>query len=168
MLNEERVKWIDCLRCIGIIEIFIGHSLDGQMHNFVFGHHVALFFFVSGALQNINSSENFGINLNKKIKGVFVPYLYFCILSLLVQCATKETLDLNNIDIWIRQILVGGTRNHLFAAPLWFFTGLLCCHFFFLLFRYLLKLPRGVILIMSIGMYYIASYKMQVPPGIAI
>ena len=52
-MTDKRIAWIDVLKCIGIYEIYLGHytTAAGWAYSFVFSHHVALFFFVAGAME---------------------------------------------------------------------------------------------------------------------
>ena len=59
MIEKKRIPWIDVLRFVGILEIYIGHYAQGAgyLYLFVFSHHVPLFFFVSGCLEYYNKDS---------------------------------------------------------------------------------------------------------------
>ena len=49
-MNNRRLEYLDVLKFIGILFIYVGHylSLTGLVYNFVFEFHVPLFFVLSG------------------------------------------------------------------------------------------------------------------------
>ena len=64
--GEQRVHWIDTFKFIGMFEIYLGHFFEksGLAYEFVFTHHVALFFFLAGCTEMLNKETSI-----KKIFG---------------------------------------------------------------------------------------------------
>ena len=81
--KRVRVKWIDVLKCIGIFEIYLGHfgEAAGKLYPFVFTHHVPLFFFISGCVENYNKDAVWK-TVQKKFITLLVPF-YFLVYYLL-------------------------------------------------------------------------------------
>ncbi len=63
-----RVEWIDVARALGIYAIYLGHfsTEAGHAYGFVFQYHVALFFFISGCMENYSKETCFYTYLLKK------------------------------------------------------------------------------------------------------
>lgn len=82
---KERIKWLDVLKFIGILEIYFGHSGIpglGLGHQFVYSHHVPLFFFAAGCSYAIASPKTLKENFIQKVKSLLVPFYLFSILAL--------------------------------------------------------------------------------------
>lgn len=65
---KQRLGWVDVVRCFGMFAIYLGHFGEqaGHAYTFVYTHHVALFFFISGAeLKAVTPEE-----VEKKIQSV--------------------------------------------------------------------------------------------------
>ena len=69
---RERVKWIDIVKFFGIFAIYLGHfgEYAGKAGSFVFTYHVALFFLVSGCMENMNTEDNIVRYVIKKVKTI--------------------------------------------------------------------------------------------------
>ena len=74
-MKTKRIRWIDIAKFFGIFAIYIGHFSEaaGKSFYFVFTHHVALFFFISGCMEIFNKEQNFMKYLVKKIKTILPP-----------------------------------------------------------------------------------------------
>ena len=74
---KKRIKWLDVMKCFGIFAIYLGHfGSDGRdSYAFVFTHHVALFFFVSGCAEALSTSDRRILPyIQKRIKTLLIPY----------------------------------------------------------------------------------------------
>lgn len=87
---------ISNIKALGILLMVMGHAIAGLSgiyniaYNFIYLFHMPLFFFCSGYLfkdkytETINSSFVF---FKKKVKGLYVPYLKWCLLFIAVHDA---------------------------------------------------------------------------------
>lgn len=120
-VKQNRVLWVDTLKCIGIFTIYLGHFLDGAgfAYKFICMYAIQLFFFVSGffALRHTGETTVWG-TIKSKIKHILVPYITFSVLNL-AAIAIHDNLDIMNILPMIKQA-VFGIRNQLYAPALWF------------------------------------------------
>ena len=81
------------MKCFGIFAIYLGHfGSDGRdSYAFVFTHHVALFFFVSGCAEALSTSDRRILPyIQKRIKTLLIPYFFFGILSIVIYTLTEN------------------------------------------------------------------------------
>ena len=80
---NRRIKWIDVARCLGIFAVFLGHFGQdaGRMTNFLYTHHVALFFFLSGCMAPRDDST-LPTQIKKTTTGLVLPRLTFAFAAL--------------------------------------------------------------------------------------
>ena len=86
-VSKKRIQWLDVMKCFGIFAIYLGHfgPESGYSHDFVFTHHVTLFFFVSGCTEALSrNNKQIRIYLAQKVKNILVPYFLFALLSIIV------------------------------------------------------------------------------------
>lgn len=152
---NERVKWIDIAKFFGIFAIYLGHFGEqaGNAYNFVFTHHVALFFFISGCVENYNQEENILKYAWKKVKTIMVPFWVFAVLSAIVAVIYKNYQWLYAKPL-IVEVLRGVVRNTYVAASLWFLTCLFVMQIMFALIKKLKY--KWLIFVACIGIYFIA------------
>lgn len=160
---KERVKWIDIAKFFGIFAIYLGHfgAQAGNAYNFVFTHHVALFFFISGCVENYNMEENIIKYACKKIKTIMIPFWVFAVLSAIVAVIYKNYQWLY-VKPLIVEVLRGVVRNTYVAASLWFLT---CLFVMQLMFAVIKKVKyKWLIFVISLGMYLIALRGLEHSP----
>lgn len=122
---KERVRWIDTARFLGIFAIYLGHfGTDiGAGYYFVFIYHVALFFFLSGCVNNYDKESSIIKYSIKKIKSIMIPMWGFSVLSIIAKVfANIQNMAMLKDMVFI--VLKGCIRNSFFAASLWFLSCL--------------------------------------------
>lgn len=84
MQEEKREEWVDRVKFLGILAIYIGHfgNAAGWLYQFVFTYHVPLFFFVSGFFANSKSKYTIKEYFVKKVKTLVIPYFFLGILNI--------------------------------------------------------------------------------------
>ncbi|MEG1847669.1 MAG: acyltransferase [Lachnospiraceae bacterium] len=146
---QDRVLWVDTLKCMGIFVIYLGHFLDGAgfIYKFACMYVVQLFFFASGffALRHIGTSTMKETILSK-CKHILLPYFTFSILSLMVQ-GIHDNLDIASLLPMVRQA-VGGIRNQLYAPALWFLP---CLFVVSILFDLICRIVHKPWIVMSVA-----------------
>lgn len=142
----DRVPWIDTLKFLGILAIYIGHfgNLAGYAYQFVFTYHVPLFFFVSGFFALKHKEETLLQTINRKAVSLLIPYALFCALSILMIAIQKNMSAGTILSLFVQAL--SGIRNQLFAGPLWFIP---CLFVVSVLFAVLLKLLKKPWLMMA-------------------
>lgn len=160
---QDRIKYLDVAKFIGIFCIYLGHFGDssGNAYNFVFTFHVPLFFFLSGCAENLSSNIPWYKYIWKNIKNILIPCYLFAIISIIIQSIYLNTHTLivpNFIDL-----LNGCIRNHFFAGSLWFLTCLFVLRIAFYFLRKLLKF-KFLILLVCVIIYCIAQLVITPKP----
>jgi len=117
MVAKERIEWVDTLRGLGIIAIYVGHfgSHAGPLHMFVYAYHVPLFFFASGFFAKIKTEENLFQSIKRLFVRIMVPYIGFLVIAAIVY----HLYNGYNVAWMVGQGFFG-IRNKLFAGSLWF------------------------------------------------
>ena len=153
---KKRIKWLDVMKCFGIFAIYLGHfGSDGRdSYDFVFTHHVALFFFVSGCAEALSTSDRRIVPyIQKKIRTLLVPYFFFGVLSIVIYTLTENASARNARGEFIR-MLEGAVRNSFCAGGLWFLTCLFVVQVMFVLLHRVC--PKWLLLPISAGLAFIA------------
>lgn len=79
----KRIEWVDSLRGFGIFCVTIGHlACNFLIETHIYSFHMFLFFFISGFLHS-DKQGNFKEYMSKKTKTIFMPFLFWNILSVL-------------------------------------------------------------------------------------
>ncbi|SDP52965.1 acyltransferase family protein [Clostridium gasigenes] len=117
---NNRYKWIDVLKFLGIFAIYLGHcgEVSGKLYKFVFLYHVPLFFFVSGFFALNNMNMNIREYILKKFRQLIIPYMCFALINI-VSFAILENYDISDILPIIKSYALG-IRNTLRMGSLWF------------------------------------------------
>ena len=151
---NKRIDWIDVAKFFGIYAIYLGHfgTAAGNAYGFVFSYHVPLFFFISGAVESLNTQERIGQYILKKTKSLLLPFYLFVFLSAFFG-GFQDAL-------W-KAVLKGAVRNQFYAGSLWFLTCLFAVEVIFALLRKLKHAP--LILTASVLMYYFAVVYWKPP-----
>lgn len=149
----RRIHWVDVAKCFGIFAIYLGHCGEaaGAALDFVHTHHVAMFFLLSGCMENFNRENDIWKTLQKVCKRILLPWLVFC----LATYAYLIAMNLGNLPYLREQltaILQGTVRGRFAAGGLWFLT---CLALIQLIFSVLRKLKyKPLILLAAAYLYY--------------
>ncbi len=162
-IRKKRILWLDVLKFIGILEIYMGHfgADAGNIYSFVFTHHVALFFFVSGCLENYNK-DNLLNSIKKRAKNILIPYTFFAIISIIcsILCNHKSGIDIPQM---VKTAALGSVRNHFVAPGLWFLTALFMVSVIFQVFK---KVKfKAIMIAISIIIYVLTQTVMEPNPA---
>jgi len=153
-MNNNRIAWVDVLRCLGMLAIFCGHmGHDTRIFNFVFYYHVSLFFFISGMFAVDPGRYSFKQALGKHVKNILVPYVFLCVINMIV-LLFAEGLDFWTFIKWTKQ-LVFGIRNQMPVATLWFFSCLFVMSVLFDIIHYVFK-NKYIVLLLCICLYVLS------------
>jgi len=160
---KERIKWIDVMKFFGIFEIYLGHfgAQAGRAGDFVWGYHVAMFFLISGCMENLNTEDNIVKYAIKKVKTILVPCFFFACLTVALG-VIQNGYGLGYIKGSLILIAKGIVRNSFENVGLWFLTCLFSIQIIFFLIRKLKYKP--LILMGCFGLYYVALVVLPVNP----
>lgn len=161
MVTKERIGWVDTLRGLGIIAIYVGHfgSHAGPLHSFVYAYHVPLFFFISGFFVKIKSGENLFQSIKKLFLHIMVPYIGFLAIAAIVYHLHSGY----NVPWMIGQGFFG-IRNRLFAGSLWFLP---CLFVMAVLYQIILRIVKKKVfaLLVAIILFVVSRTILPFNPG---
>jgi len=136
-VGAERTQWIDSAKGIGILLIFFGHVYStvtpSALYVYIYAFHVPLFFFISG-LTLRPAAGPLGNVVQKKLRTLIVPYLWYAFLGYLFYTAgyllaQRQGLQVPQFDYGLWQPLAGifiGTigEGRIINGPVWFVMAL--------------------------------------------
>ena len=131
MEERNRINWVDVLKFLGMLAIYIGHFglAAGKTYAFVFQYHVPLFFFVSGFFDRQHNVP-LAMFIKTKTIRLMLPYCVFSALAL-VYFSLVNNWDAAHI-LSAAKSFAFGIRNRVFAGSLWFIP----CLFFVSIIHY--------------------------------
>ncbi|MBK0391957.1 acyltransferase family protein [Ramlibacter algicola] len=136
-LQEDRIAWVDTLRCLGMWAVYIGHfgDLAGKLYPFVFLFHVPLFFFAAGFF--VRDHETLPALVVRLVRRLLLPYVFFALLYAAVLALFYNWTWVNLQDALLA--FSQGIRNQIPAGSLWF---LLCLFVVAVAYGIVLRLTR--------------------------
>lgn len=108
-----RLTKFDILKGIGILLVIICHTFMKEIGPYITAFHMPLFFIVAGYFYKQNS---FIVHLKKDFRRLVVPYLFICIVIMLI-ASVQECRVNHNFSI-VADVLYGCD------TPAWFLLGL--------------------------------------------
>lgn len=111
MTNKSHLDFLDLAKGIGILLVVLGHGMFPN-HFLIDSFHMPLFFILAGitftppSRQNVSNTKEW---LFKKIERILVPYIFFAILSGVIEVAVGRV-----------------NPSSPFNSPLWFLQTLFC------------------------------------------
>lgn len=147
-MKDQRKRWIDICKCVGIITVMLGHlsfSIPGGHMRIFYCFYMPMFFVLSGYFIK---QEKLSVTLAGKSKRLLIPYVIYSCILIMVACIpyTKETS--HEIVNWIIGIFYSrkclytyeSENNIVFMGKeqgvLWFLT---CMFIAYLLSQFCLK-----------------------------
>lgn len=171
-----RIKYIDAAKSVAMILVILGHT-NGmnsfpQLGNAIYSFHMPVFFIISGFFIK---SMSFMDALKKYSKAYLWPYLFLCLIAILIDFAFT-----NNCFEKVNQLLFNGIIRSFYANPYiredvvggglpgigmsWFLIALFwACMIFSVLMKYLKESEANVIMILLAAIGVITAKKIQLP-----
>lgn len=133
MPYNSKNNYISIAKALGIILMVVGHSgCPTAISRFIYLFHMPLFFICSGYFfKDISDHTSLISFYNKRIKGLYLPYLKWSILFLLLHNLFRYLHITESVfyqkDDYIRQFikLIAMTDYELLIRPFWFIKELL-------------------------------------------
>jgi acyltransferase len=132
-MNNQRIKWVDIIKGIGIMLVVVGHSnwIFAQatttmfIQKYIYSFHMPLFFFLSGYLFVKEKYPSFKKFLITKVRTLLMPYLFFAVLSILfdIVLRLKDNIELISFKESLIQILYLKDKVG-WNEPLWYLACL--------------------------------------------
>ena len=120
MVVHDRSEMIDIAKGIGILLVFLGHSLYSgtDLFKVIFSFHMPLFFFLSGVVFCYKANLPFKHVCGSLLRTLLMPYLFFNILGL-------ATVPVREIPLGLWKIVVSVLLGHSWLnGPSWFLIAL--------------------------------------------
>ena len=163
MAIKQRLTYLDILKFIGMLFIYVGHFLDnsGWLYRFVFAFHVPLFFFLSGCTENFNKETNILKGIIKKIKTILVPFYFFAFSAIVFKTLIYGD-GLGQIQDDLAVLAKGCVRNEYFASSLWFLT---CLFVVGVVFQFIKKLKNPLLMVLVSTVFFLvfSTNKFKIP-----
>lgn len=149
-MNIERVEWVDGLKFLGMLAIYVGHfgKDAGHLYDFVFRYHVPLFFFMAGFFSSKGLSKPAGRFIVEKIKSILIPYFFFATLLLLFY-STNGSWNLTQVSNAFVNYFYG-IRNTPFVGSLWFIN---CIFVMFIIDYAASRIVRNQMLVLLLSVF---------------
>lgn len=163
-MAKERYDWLDVLKCIGMFEIFIGHTVSAGalVHAFVFTNHVPLFFFMSGCTESLARERSFLETLKAKTGSILVPFYFFCVLLIVFRLMAGTIGGAEGLKQVYMAFVQGAIRNTVFDA-LWFLS---CLWVTSIMFCILKKILRKGYLVLLASLLVFCFANTVIHPGV--
>ena len=131
--TKKHYNYLDLAKGIGIILVVLGHIeyISKDLRVFIVSFHMPLFFIISGILLNISGAHErkFKTILSKRIRRIFLPYLYFSVLDIIIYICyfmlTKRDGGWNTVFMDSLQTLTLYGISVLWFLPALFFSELI-------------------------------------------
>ena len=126
---QERKKYIDILKGIGIFYVILGHVTHTSfLFRYIYSFHMPLFFFISGMLFVPSKHVSTSGYIKKKANSLLIPYIFFYLVSLLYWYFVEYRIFGRDGDTtFLNELyrIFHGTGS-IAAGTLWFLPCLFC------------------------------------------
>ena len=153
---KTRVRWIDVVKCFGIFAIYLGHCTGdaGKAYEFVYTHHVALFFVLAGFTESLGNESNYGQYIIKIFKGMIVPWLMFSGISIIFCNVLLYDNSLQSVVDNVILVIKGTIKGQFMASSLWFIT---CLAVIKLIFFWIKRINSKLLIVMISTVIHFAT-----------
>ncbi|MBE6223870.1 MAG: hypothetical protein E7122_01390 [Bacteroidales bacterium] len=177
-MNETiRLPWIDTVKGLGILLVFLGHSSIPVAHS-IYMFHMPLFYILCGLCWDTNKyiSLPFRSYWKKKFRSYIIPYLKISIVCLLLYGVLYNGITMGINDAYwtkLAKYILGlfvfsrGTTEWMpRCSPIWFLT----CIFFAEIMLYFVRkqstYKQVVLILLSALLGYVFSLAVKLPMNI--
>lgn len=159
----KRLNWVDAAKCFGIFAIYLGHcgGAAGNAYEFVFSHHVPLFFLLSGCMEANREDQPVGKVIIRTVKQLLLPWLLFSLISIVVSVLLING-QYNNVASMLFAVVKGTIRSEFIASGLWFLPCLAVMQILFCILRKL-KYKSLILLLCTVSLW-LTQYVLQPNP----
>jgi len=177
-MENKRITWIDAAKGIGILLVFLGHTvIPEKIFWYIFSFHMPLFFFLSGYLYRADKHDSWWDFAKDRFKKLLVPYITFFIILLIYWLLIGRAIgDVQNLSVGVSKILYEFSYASAYLktpfAPLWFLFTLFWVEIIFFILQKNIKqklwLFLAIFLISLGGYFYSIRIGIRPPWGIDI
>lgn len=152
-MGKKRLDYIDIAKGLGMFAIIWGHiMLFGWSNKLVYAFHIPLFFFISGMCYNPMKYQSVWKLINRRVKTLLIPYVFFSIVTWLIYVVYSQLLKTDNLEncwFYLSQTLLaqgsGGFLEH--NVALWFVP---CLFVVDIIYYYIAKLQEWATIIFTL------------------
>ncbi|MDY6056153.1 acyltransferase family protein [Micrococcus sp.] len=153
MKNKKRHVGLDALRVLAVFLVVVGHSGGpAVIHEFIYGWHVPLFFFLSGWFYS--PGRTLGDELRKRWETIGRPYIVWLVIIGAVYVCAELLRDEMKVGDLLRLVWGGSRLAEPFSA-FWFMSALFVAA---LIYRWGRESNRSKLLILVAAGMYLAAY----------
>ena len=156
--GNKRIEWIDCVKGLGIILVYIGHTYIPSVNGLIYSFHMPLFFIISGFLWNDSKYKSmpFRVFITTKFRAYILPYLKIASICFVVWGIIYGLFRFDSITDYFKQLLdylygiviVYARRDYMpECSPIWFLVALFFAEMLF----YFAKKTRIISLIVLLS-----------------
>ena len=138
MDTNNRIKWVDIAKGIGIILVIVGHTIALEYSAPIYTFHMPLFFFLSGLF--LNTDVKLKAFIKKKAKSILGVWLLVFLLSYIVCICIPEWRQLISFKSLVVDLYSANT-NVVQNSSLWY---LICLFFAEVIFYFVEKIKAVV------------------------
>lgn len=131
--NNQRIYWLDIAKGIGIILVILAHSIFPFVQQIDY-FHMPLFFILAGFTFKAKQVKDF---LLSKVNRIFVPYIFWAILSGLISLIPHGYGGVFNGPLWFLQ--------NIFVALILIFIGYLSKSYIYILIIFSVSILSSII-----------------------
>ncbi len=119
---KKRLEYLDIAKGIGIFLVVWAHA-KAPFTNYIYQFHMPFFFLISGLLYN--SKDSVKTYTVKKIKGLYIPFVFWNLLFYTAQNYQKlETNEIKNFAKGALEIILTLSKDGRFLGATWFLGAL--------------------------------------------
>lgn len=159
-MSNRRLDYLDMVKGIGIFFVVLGHIeyISTPLRVWISSFHMPLFFIVSGILMAVKNepSLDFKQSVQKKFKGIIIPYLWFSFAYFIIDIANVTIIK--NIDMRTFWVDLISSATFYGMSVLWFLPALFLASVGFLFTRERLGDKKTIVFLIVIAL---ACYSVQ-------
>ncbi|WP_252228862.1 MULTISPECIES: acyltransferase family protein [unclassified Clostridium] len=178
----KRDSVMDIAKAIGIVLVVVGHS-GSPFTRFIYLFHMPLFFFISGYFYNENYSDNPWKLVQKRIKSLWIPFVFYSMIFLLLHNVFCKLQIYSNNEFYkkssygiintynVQQFLnafekiLSFERSEQLAGALWFFLTLFIVNIIFVMISFYIRKVtkikyKEIVRCLFIGIFFLVGVKL--------
>lgn len=147
-ITKQRIDWVDITKGIAIFLMVMGHtSMPKVVSNWIWSFHMPLFFIMSGMFFRVSSDASFLDRLNKDIKRIAIPYIFFLFCVVIFNLVWQHPMSFS-------RMLLGND-----VGQIWFLQTLFFSHItFFVVLRFIKNEGLRIVAIIFLGALSYTAY----------
>lgn len=166
-VETKRLDYVDIAKGLAMLAIVWGHiMLVGWSHNFVYGFHIFIFFFLSGMMFRKEKYDSVLSLIKKRYRTLLVPYFILSVVTWVIWAAYNYVSH-NSVESYfmplLETLIAQGSGGYLVHnVPLWFIP---CLLFVEIVYFFVCKHTKPALNIVICVLCAFIGYWMVLPNG---